>query len=78
MWAIDQHTQELQASINKYNQRASEAAEQKSAVDLPFLTLITIMRVFMNNRFNRKIIHFYRQLERGLPVSRRIKKCREA
>lgn len=48
MWAIDQHTQELQASINKYNQRVFEAAEQKSAVDLPFLTLITIMRVFMN------------------------------
>lgn len=62
MCAIDQYTQEVRSSINPYNQRASEAIEHKSAVNLPFVTLIKLMKVFMNIWFNLKSKQFYRQL----------------
>lgn len=62
MCAIDQYTQEVRSSINPCNQRASEAMAQKSVIDLPFLTLIKLMKVFMNNWFNLKSKQLYRQL----------------
>lgn len=58
MGAIDQCSQKVRASIYPYNKRASEAIEQKSAVDMPFSTLIKLMKVFMDNWFHRKSLHF--------------------
>lgn len=55
-------------------QPPSEAIEQKSAVNLPFLTLIKLIKVFLNNWFILKSIHFYRHFKRGTPVSRRFEK----
>lgn len=51
----------------------SEAIEEKSAVDFPFLAMI---KVFTNNSFNLKSVHFYRQFKRGIQVSRSIEKGR--